>query len=582
MFGYETTDLKISVPLNQPLQISLEEKNVSLSAVEIVSTGYQELPKERATGSFVVVDEDLVNRRISTNLIDRLEDVTSGLIINRQGGVGSVSIRGRTTFGVNSSPLIVIDGFPYDGPLESINPNDVEQVTVLKDAAAASIWGTRAGNGVIVITTRKGQLNEPMRVSFTSNLTTREAPDLFYRPVMRPEDYLDLERTLFEEGVFNADVNATDRRALSPGIQLLLDRQNGVISESAFEDAFGFLRQSDLRRDLTDYAYRSSMDQQYNLSIRGGSAKQAYQVSLGYDHNLEALEGNDRNRITLNAGQQLSLLNDRLKINTNIFLVNNSSSTPNQLSDRINLTQSTFLPIYTPLVDAVGNPISTPRDFRPGLKDQALAEGLLPWDYVPLSDYNAINNTSSRTEYRINTGAQFELAPFIKLDAMYQYWTANGQSELLYGADSYFARDLVNRFTEVNPNGTLTRRIPLGGIQNNSFNRTQHHNGRLQAVFSKTWQEKHQLNALAGVEYRQLDTKIIIIVCMDMMREQGRALPVAYTIPYPFYHNNSQGTIPFNDSQRLLTDRFFSYYGNVGYTYDNRIDVTMSRSKRSI
>src|SRR5690606_4883361 len=129
-----------------------------------VNTGYQRIPKERTTGSFVYIDNKLLNRRVTTNLMDRLDGVTSGLVFNRNnqgsGNETPISIRGRSTLFANPEPLIILDNFPYEGDLASINPNDVESITVLKDAAAASIWGVRAGNGVIVITSKNGRANQ--------------------------------------------------------------------------------------------------------------------------------------------------------------------------------------------------------------------------------------------------------------------------------------------------------------------------------------------------------------------------------------------------------------------------------------
>src|ERR1700743_1756637 len=106
----------------------------------LVATGYQELPAERATGSFVTVDNALLNRSVSPDILSRLSDVTSGLIFNRNvpGRVNDITIRGQSTLFSNAQPLIVLDNFPYDGDLGNINPNDVQSVTVLKDAAAAS------------------------------------------------------------------------------------------------------------------------------------------------------------------------------------------------------------------------------------------------------------------------------------------------------------------------------------------------------------------------------------------------------------------------------------------------------------
>ena len=133
------------------------------------STGYQKIPKERATGSFVQVDSMLLNRSVSTNILDRLDGVTSGLIFNKNkpnGTFTDISIRGRSTIFGNDKPLIVLDNFPYEGDASNINPNDVASITVLKDAAAASIWGTRAGNGVIVINTKNAKFGQSLEVKY--------------------------------------------------------------------------------------------------------------------------------------------------------------------------------------------------------------------------------------------------------------------------------------------------------------------------------------------------------------------------------------------------------------------------------
>src|SRR5690606_3887254 len=114
------------------LTISLEPLENQLEEVEVVSTGYQQLPKERATGSFVQIDNEMMNRRVSTNIVERLDGMAPGILTNlkrKQRGQGDVEIRGRSTLYSNSEPLIVLDNFPYEGDLESINPNDIENMT---------------------------------------------------------------------------------------------------------------------------------------------------------------------------------------------------------------------------------------------------------------------------------------------------------------------------------------------------------------------------------------------------------------------------------------------------------------------
>lgn len=176
--GYQAQTVPLRLPLAQPLVIALTESESQLREVE-VSTGYQTLPQERATGSFAQLTKAELSEQVSTDVLSRLESVASGLTVDRstsQSG-GRLLIRGLSTIQGPKSPLIVVDNFPYEGDITNINPNDVESVTILKDAAAASIWGARAGNGVVVITTKKGRFNQPFRMELNSNVTVSEQPD---------------------------------------------------------------------------------------------------------------------------------------------------------------------------------------------------------------------------------------------------------------------------------------------------------------------------------------------------------------------------------------------------------------------
>ena len=140
--GYKTAEIPFNSVNNVPYKVMLSTGQGVLQEVSVVSTGYQNIPKERATGSFALVDSALLNRSVSTNILDRMNGVTSGVLFNNtsnlQYGQSTIEIRGRATLFSNATPLIIIDNFPYDGDPGNINPNDVESITVLKDAAAAS------------------------------------------------------------------------------------------------------------------------------------------------------------------------------------------------------------------------------------------------------------------------------------------------------------------------------------------------------------------------------------------------------------------------------------------------------------
>ena len=175
--GYKPVAINIHLPLADSLIIEMESEAQQLAEVSI-NTGYQTLPKERATGSFTKVDEKLFNEQVSTNVLARLEHTANGFSVDRKTNGGGIMIRGLSTINGPRSPLIVLDNFPYEGDLENINPNDVASITILKDAAAASIWGARAGNGVVVITTKRAAFSQSINVAFNANTTFTEKPDL--------------------------------------------------------------------------------------------------------------------------------------------------------------------------------------------------------------------------------------------------------------------------------------------------------------------------------------------------------------------------------------------------------------------
>lgn len=157
--------------MNARMKTTIGE-NITIEA----NTGYQRVKPNEVTGSLVVVDNKTLNQQVGSNILNRLDGVAAGVIFpkqNLQNGPNFM-IRGLSTINGPKNPLIVVDNFPYDGDINNINPNDVENITVLKDAAATAIWGAQRGaNGVIVITTKKGRFNQPLKVDFNSNIICR-------------------------------------------------------------------------------------------------------------------------------------------------------------------------------------------------------------------------------------------------------------------------------------------------------------------------------------------------------------------------------------------------------------------------
>jgi len=177
--GY--SPVKMAVQQSRILNVTLNIAADMLTEVNVVSNGYQTLSKERTAGSFAKPDMQVFNNRTGTmSVLQRLDGLVPGLAINNAPGATSpLLVRGLTSINGTRDPLYVVDGLIVND-VTSINPNDVADITVLKDATAASIWGSRASNGVIVITTKKGTKNNNLEVNYDGFVNFQGKPDIGY------------------------------------------------------------------------------------------------------------------------------------------------------------------------------------------------------------------------------------------------------------------------------------------------------------------------------------------------------------------------------------------------------------------
>jgi len=295
--GYVNQYLPVKAGETGPLRITLKTDPNALEEV-VVSTGYYQIPRERATGAFTHVDNSLINRSVSTNILQRLEGVVNGVqfVEPQASDASGIRIRGLSTIHGDTRPLIVVDNFPYEGDINTINPNDVESITVLRDASAASIWGARAGNGVIVINTKQGAYSQSTQVSVNSNVTVGDKPDLFYsRNYLPSATVMEIQRELFERNAYREQ----NQTYIPSYVELLIKQRDGFISPEEFLKQEAFMRQTDLRRDITDFLYQPTVNQQYSLGVRGGGTAYRYTLSAGYDRNRSHVIGNNTARLNL-------------------------------------------------------------------------------------------------------------------------------------------------------------------------------------------------------------------------------------------------------------------------------------------
>jgi TonB-linked SusC/RagA family outer membrane protein len=570
--GMLALELEVVVPHAEELVLLMEPDVQSLHGVTVMSTGYQDLPAERVTGSFVALDRDLVGRRVSTSLVDRLEDVTPGLILNRGPNTGrdQISIRGRSTLFANTAPLIIVDNFPYDGPLESINPNDIEQITVLKDAAAASIWGARAGNGVIVVTTRSGTRGSAPRVSFNSNVNLFEETDPFYLPQMNMGDFVDIQKRLFESNFYRSQEISPSKPALPQVVETLIAERDGRITAEESERRLKGFKGNDLRSELLRYYYRPRINQQYALQVSGGGAANTYLFSLGYDDNLHEIEGNGDSRWTLQGKNSWNFLDDRLTWTAGIYLSKAKGITGTQVPQD---------DPYTRLADDSGNALPIYFTVSQRYVESMASSGLLDWNRYPLEEIGTLDMMDEGLDARFQTGLSFRVLEGLQAEASYQYWTNRGRDRALNPQSSFYVRDMINRFSQIE-DGVVTRPLPLGDILDLAESDAYSHTLRGMLTYRKNWEGKHQLSLIAGTEIRDLQSESNSMRYYGYNDQLGTSKAVDFLTRFPYVYNPSlSATLESNQSHSGFADRFVSFYGNGGYTFRNKLDLTASIRK---
>lgn len=575
--GFVAKTISVEVPSSAPLEIFLTPELLSLEGVEVLSTGYQELPAERATGSFSQVDNELFNRSVSPDFISRLENVTSGLVFNTTGGqADKISIRGRSTLYADTQPLVILDNFPYDGPLENINPNDIESVTVLKDAAAASIWGARAGNGVIVVTTKKGRYGQPLQVSFNANVNIREKPDPYYQQRMTSAEYIEVERLLYSRNYYSSAISSAAKSPITPGVEILYDMEQGTIPEQEGERQLAALAAHDIRDDFNSYYYKPAVFQQYALQLSGGAESQLFGLSMGFDNSSLDLRENKDSRVTVRANHEINFLKDRVKFTNLINLVQNRSQKNNEGPGSVVFTGLIDTYPYARLSDDQGNPLSLVRDYRASYVQQAEDLGLLNWEYNPLNEIGLSPETGTAQEIRWTSGLSGQIAKGLTAELSYQYWNRTNYQKQQYSQASYYTRNLINSFTQQDGEGELSYAIPKGDILDESNTRAESQQFRTMLRYSAVW-GRHELNMLAGFEAKKMQTNSSSHRYYGYLPELAASGLIDYQTRFPYFYNPGRSsTISSGDGLSDLSDRFLSYYFNVGYSYNNLLDFTSS------
>lgn len=546
------------------------------------NTGYQKIKPNESTGSLFVVDNKTLNQQTGTNILQRLNGVVPGLFFNvgKNNSNGNpqnttgVVINGFSTINGPLDPLIVLDNFPYEGDINNINPIDIESVTILRDAGASSIWGPRAGNGVVVITTKKGRFNQKTTVEGNSTILITKRPDTYSLPQMRVSDYIDVEEYLFNQGYYNSQLTNASRPAVSPAVDVFFNRRKGTISAADSAAQIDYLKGIDSREQYNKYFNRNAITQQYSLNLSGGSKTLAWLVSGAYERNELNITGNQNDKINLRVDNIYRPF-QKLQMKLGVYYTNFKSDLANGLYYSYNgmtLPGGRMVP-YLQFADENGNPLAVAKDLRKGYVDTAGAGKLLDWRYFPLIDYLHDRTKTTREGIVGNVNINYQVIHGLDIDVLYQYDRQTTETEAFAEINSYRARDLINRYYQ---RSTGTFAIPRGGVLDMTNANMRSQNLRGQVNFRKTF-NKHFVSAIAGTEVRSVATKGNSGRLYGYNPDPLYFSYVDYFSRYTNFITGSGTTIPTGGGLLSSTEfRFASLFANASYTYNDRYTVSAS------
>ncbi|MDO5981382.1 SusC/RagA family TonB-linked outer membrane protein [Flavivirga spongiicola] len=572
--GFETKVIDISRSSTN-LVINLNSKNQELE--EVLLTGYQKIEKRKVTSAFGKVKTEDIKQAGVSNIDQMLSGQIAGVVVQPTNGApgapAKIVIRGIATLNGSSDPLWVLDGIPLEGndipsdftdkdnidqlrsyAIGGLNPEDIESITILKDASATSIYGARAANGVIVITSKNGKKG-PMRINFSANSFVTQRPDFDKLNLMNSNQKVDFELDLASRSdlIYQNDRGGVARILNSYGAYnnfvtngfaaISLDAQNEINALRKINTNWG------------DALYQTALNQQYNLSISGGGEKNDYYFSTGFFDEIGATKGTGQKRFNLTIKNNFQVRDD-LKIGVSLF-------------GNINKSFS-----YITGIDANTNPSNYSRRANPYL--QVLdVDGHYVYDpdLIERSDlnlkYNILEerrNTSYDLKYtgiKALFDATYNATKGLKLYTQLGLQIDDTKTERFGGEESYFTRKYRQRSQYLGAGGEYAYFLPDGGIIENTNTGFFQYNWKTTATYNTTFKEKHELDVLLGTEFRRNKSTNIGTRAFGFNAKTLLSVPIT--------DERAVGNSAFDTyDKQFMENAYTSFFGTASYTYNRK------------
>ncbi|NML19261.1 SusC/RagA family TonB-linked outer membrane protein [Pseudoflavitalea sp. G-6-1-2] len=583
--GFKTVEVKVASASSTLGDIKLAINSTSYEEVTVVSTGYQQIARKQSTGAVAVIKADKIKQAGVMGLDQMLAGQVAGVVVTptdgAPGSAAKIRIRGNASLNAVQDPLWVIDGLPIEGTnlpnnvnasnlndlysssIAGFNINDIETITVLKDAAATAIYGARAANGVIVVTTKAGKRNERMSVQYFSNLTTTLRPDYDKLNLMNSAEKVGLELDLYaSDFTFRSNKGEVSR---------ILNRYNisgSDLKSLGFEGINPAARNeiNALKNINTDWGkqlYRNSFAQEHNISVSGGSDKATYYFSGGfYDENGTTIGTNaKRYNLTLKTDFNVS---SRLQFNASVF------ANQRKLSSFLTETNGFTNPLY---YARSANPYLRPRDENGGyIYDQDIEDASNNvLKYNILEERANTKNNLTTTAANINLGVKYDVMKGLQFRSQLGLQREIEDKEQIGLGETYYARSIIKGSEVFVPGTGRVPILPEGGIITNRHASTFQYILKSVLEYNFSIKENHRFNVLAGNELRR------ITVDLDGKTGYGYDPQTLISRP-PNYRPGRQEDIDryYKDFNGQNKNAFASFFSTASYTLNDKYTLTGS------
>ncbi|QSW88140.1 MULTISPECIES: SusC/RagA family TonB-linked outer membrane protein [Flavobacterium] len=574
--GYKSYTLELDGQKNYTVNLKSETAKLQ----EVVVTGYQKIEKRKLTAAVTKIDMAAIQQTGVSSIDQLLVGQIAGVAVSTPSGApgapAKIRIRGTASLNGTQDPLWVLDGLPLESnevpknydkdnidnltnySIAGLNPDDIKDITILKDAAATAIYGARAANGVIVITTKRGKAGK-MVVSFNTNTFITQRPEFSKLNLMNASEKVDLELNMASRPELTyRDTGGDISRILNGSGELDAYRTGGFSALTpATQQSINSLRGNNT--NWGNLLYQTAINTQHGLSLSGGGEKSDYYFSVGYfdEKGTTVGTGFKRYNLTLKNNYEIT---DKFKVGIGIF--GSENKTTSYLTD----------------TDAFTNPANYSRNVNPYLTPYN-ADGSYKYDqdiagyserYVPFNFLEERANTSYDLKTRALKAlldAEYKITKDLKVTSQLGLQLDNTSSEKYAAKDTYYTRKQREK-TRYFSNGAFNYFLPVGGIIQNTNTDFFQYNLKTMVHYNKTFNEKHEVEAMVGNELRRnyntsVSTKGFGFDKNNLTTQQI-LFPNTTNINNPDYRTYTK-----TDNENA----FASFFATASYTYDRKYSV---------